>query len=142
MKITGKFLEFNKINKNGRIYTKKCAEDIVKQFGELDHPMFGEFGCQFDNVVHLSTISHVIKEIHINKKEHCIEGTLEVLNTNNGKTLKTIIDSVGGLDEFNQHFFIVSRGMGNINKKNKVENYKIISFDVTRYLTDKIFKLE
>jgi hypothetical protein len=76
-------LFYDVINKNHRIYTKKCAEDIVKQFGELDHPMLGEF-CQKGFLstldVSLSNVSHEVKEIHLNEEKKCVEGTIELFD--------------------------------------------------------------
>jgi hypothetical protein len=37
MKIQGKLLYYDVENSNNRVYTKECAENIVKQFEELNH---------------------------------------------------------------------------------------------------------
>jgi hypothetical protein len=65
MEITGKLMYFDKKNQNGRIYTQKCALDIMKQFGELAHKgttMLGELGYPEDrSEVSLGNVSHRVK---------------------------------------------------------------------------------
>lgn len=159
MKIQGKFLYYDVINANDRMYTKECAENIVKQFGELDHPVFGQLGYpDADNFKgNLSDFSHKVKEIHINTKTHAIEGTIEILEgTPNGKKLLkmlknklTIWDKILNLIyktfnktykkeiiNFNDMFVVRSRGTGEINENKEITNYNIISFDVVPKDTD------
>jgi hypothetical protein len=144
MKITGKFLEYDVKNRNDRIYTKECAEQIVKQFNELNEPMLGIMDIPEDpNNVPPTSVSHVVKDIYVNEEEKCIEGTFETLGTWKGKILSEVIDAFGGQEKFNEHFFMASRGTGTVNENKEVENFTIHSFDVcARSANDTVFKLK
>jgi hypothetical protein len=136
MKLKGKFLYYDVENRNGRMYTKECAEDIVKQFGELDHPTFGQLGYpDADNFKgNLGDASHEVKEIHVNAETHAIEGTIEILDTPNGEKLLDLIHN--DIANFDKYYVIRSRGIGQINENKEVTDYKIISFDVVPRDTD------
>ena len=138
MKIKGKFLYYDTINENGRMYTKECAEDIVKQFEELkdEMPMLGQLGYPEaeDFKGKLGDVSHKIKEIHINTETHAIEGTIEILDTPNGHKLLGLINN--DMTRFNELFVVRSRGTGEINQNKEVINYSIISFDIVPKDTD------
>lgn len=138
MKIAGTFLYYDVINANGRMYTKECAEQIVKQFSELDHPMYGQIGYPDANNFgkeYLADASHEVKEIHINEERKTIEGTIETLaSTPNGQRLLNMIDN--DITKFNECYVIRSRGTGEINKNNEVTDFNIISFDVVPKDTD------
>lgn len=138
MKIQGTLLYYDVENKNGRVYTKECAEDIVKQFSEFVYPMFGQLGYPDEDNFgrgNLGEISHQIKEIHLNPEEKTIEGTIEILDkTPNGKKLLTLIDN--HIEKFNELFVVRSRGVGTTNENKEIVDYKIISFDVVPKSTD------
>lgn len=137
MLIIGNFLYYDVLNSNDRMYTKECAEQIVKQFGELDHPMFGQIG--YPEPINfrggLSDVSHEVKEIHINSENHTIEGTIEILDgTPNGRRLLGLINN--DITKFNECYVIRSRGTGEVNENKEVVNFNIISFDVVPKDTD------
>jgi hypothetical protein len=132
MKIQGKFLYYDVMNSNDRIYTKECAKNIVKQFEEMKYAMFGQIGYpDVDNFArgYLGEVSHQVKEIHLNPEEKTIEGTIEILDkTPNGRKLLNLIDN--DIKKFNETYVIRSRGTGEINENKEVVNFNIISFDV------------
>jgi hypothetical protein len=138
MNLKGKFIYYDTVNENGRMYTKECAEDIVKQFEELDHrfPMVGQLGYPEaeDFKGKLGDVSHKIKEIHINPESHAIEGTLEILDTPNGHKLLGLIKN--DMTKFTTFFVVRPRGTGEVNENKEVVNYKIISFDIVPKETD------
>lgn len=146
MIINGKFLYYDALNDNGRIYTKECAEDIVKQFEELkdEMPMLGQLGYPQPDLLQdpktdyfkgkLGDVSHKIKEIHINPESHAIEGTIEILDTPKGRHLLGLINN--DMTKFNELFVVRSRGTGEVNENKEVINYNIISFDVVPKDTD------
>ena len=68
MKITGTFLKADVMNANGRIYTKEAMSDMMKQFKERDHAMYGMLGYPEDGDVHLSHVSHKVNSLKIKYK--------------------------------------------------------------------------
>ncbi len=95
----GKFLmkgvlqKANTLNQNGRVYPMGVLSREVQNYqrfieegralGELDHPD--------SSVVELKNVSHIIREAHMDG-EVCY-GTLEVLDTPNGRILKSLVES-------------------------------------------------
>jgi len=132
MKLQGTFLHYDKENLNGRIYSKDVAKSIIKKFNNKknnDHVIFGEFNPDYGdygNDVQLRHVSHEVIEIHLNEETGTIDGTIKILDTPAGKTLKELFeyDAVS-------HLGVASRGYGNLNSStNEVENYKLITFDI------------
>lgn len=95
----GKFLmkgvlqKANTLNQNGRVYPLGVLTREVQNYqrfieegralGELDHPD--------SSVVELKNVSHIIREAHMDG-DVCY-GTLEVLDTPNGRILKSLVES-------------------------------------------------
>lgn len=126
--ISGVFFHYDKPNKNGRVYTKEVCEEMVKQFGELTHPMYGELNPSYDFADNLEKmkVSHIVKEIHINKEEKTLDGTIELLDTPNGRLINELIKSKIPIS-------IASRAYGDIDpitKQIKSDTYKLLSFDI------------
>ena len=145
MKVTGKLLVYDKVNLNGRIYTLECTESIVKQFGEItsgNKCMFGQLGYpSSDRFTDISDKpSHKIEELHIDENSKSLMGTIEILDTPEGKHLKRMIDM--NIDTFNQLFVVRPRGIGNVNEEGIVENFQILSFDVVPKKDDAFLNLE
>jgi hypothetical protein len=86
------------VNRNGRIYMENevlrhlgYLRDMIKEnngriLGELDHPE-GRFE------VSMKEASHMITDLWYDQNTHCVMGRLEVLDTPNGKTLKSLIEA-------------------------------------------------
>lgn len=117
------------VNRNGRIYqSTECLRhlgylrDMIKEnggriLGELDHPE-GRFE------VSMKEASHMITDLWYDQKTNCIMGRLEVLDTPNGKTLKSLIDAGYPL-------YVSSRAAGDVDPKTKeVEIAQIFTYDV------------
>lgn len=95
----GKFLmkgvlqKANTLNQNGRVYPLGVLSREVQNYqrfieegralGELDHPD--------SSVVELKNVSHIIRQAHMDG-DVCY-GTLEVLDTPNGRILKSLVES-------------------------------------------------
>jgi len=85
--------------------------------GELDHPE-GRFE------VSMKEASHMITDLWYDQNTHCIMGRLEVLDTPNGKTLKSLIEAGYPL-------YVSSRAAGDVDPKTKeVEIAQIFTYDV------------
>lgn len=117
------------VNRNGRIYQEQeCLRhlgylrDMIKEnggriLGELDHPE-GRFE------VSMKEASHMITDLWYDQNTHCIMGRLEVLDTPNGKTLKSLIEAGYPL-------YVSSRAAGDVDPKTKeVEIAQIFTYDV------------
>ena len=117
------------VNRNNRVYTEQeCLRhlgylrDMIKEnggriLGELDHPE-GRFE------ISMKEASHMITDLWYDQNTHCIMGRLEVLDTPNGKTLKSLVDAGYPL-------YVSSRAAGDVDPKTKeVEIAQIFTYDV------------
>lgn len=117
------------VNRNGRIYMETAVlqhlgylRDMIKEnngriLGELDHPE-GRFE------VSMKEASHMITDLWYDQNTHCVMGRLEVLDTPNGKTLKSLIEAGYPL-------YVSSRAAGDVDPKTKeVEIAQIFTYDV------------
>jgi len=129
MEFTGKFLEFDKQNGNGRIYPRELAFSIVNQFNDMSkkEPMYGTIMSNLSNQfgISLDHITHQIKEINYNPENNCIEGTIEILDTPDGKMIQQLMDLS---DE--KRISIASRGYGNVDENGVVLDFNLSSFDI------------
>lgn len=97
------------LNQNGRVYPADVLEREVRNYqkfitegralGELDHPD--------SSVVELKNVSHVVRSAHMD--DGIVYGTIEVLETPNGKILQSLVES--GIK-----IGISSRGVGSTQK--------------------------
>jgi hypothetical protein len=81
------------VNQNGRVYPEDVLDREVRNYqmlinegralGELDHPD--------TSVVELKNVSHVVRSAHMD--DGVVYGTIEVLNTPNGKILQSLVES-------------------------------------------------
>ena len=117
------------INRNGRVYQEQevlrhlgYLRDMIKEnggriLGELDHPE-GRFE------VSMKEASHMITDLWYDQKTNCVMGRLEILDTPNGKTLKSLVDAGYPL-------YVSSRAAGDVDPKTKeVEIAQIFTYDV------------
>ena len=127
-----------KKNRNGRIYSKELWERVLKSeywtdmisnntlCGEVVHP--GERTESDPFEIDVRNISHRVTEAHIEGDK--LIGTVEVLDTEQGRNLLSLIDSgctVG----------ISARGMGDLNGDYVVpESYNFKCFDITMRPSD------
>ena len=139
MKITAQLLKINEANLNGRIYTREVVETMIEQFNrrkaEQGH-FLGELGFPERLETTLSQVSHSVDEIHIDK--NMLLGDITVLDTPNGKVLKSMIEVgmknyQGILIEITNPFaaptVFRSRYTGTVSEDGTVSINKLISFD-------------
>jgi hypothetical protein len=114
-------------NANGRVYPLAILEREVKNYakmcnenralGELDHPD--------SSVVNLANASHLVTRIWMEGK--ICKGTIKVLETPAGKTLRALVESGCQLG-------ISSRGMGSVREQNGVtmveDDFQLLCFDM------------
>jgi hypothetical protein len=123
----GKFQEAEAINKNKRMYPYDVLNDNLGRLEEavLDRRLVGELDHPTDSIIHFAEASHVVTRLWWDG--NILMGEGEILNTPNGKILKSLIEDgvkVG----------ISSRGVGNgkVNEDGILvigESYKLITFD-------------
>ena len=110
--IEGVFMQSEKKNRNGRIYTKESLEKAVEKYvteqvktgravGELNHPE--------GPTVNLDKVSHKITDLHWQGND--VVGKASILNTPMGNI-------VSGLLEGGVKLGVSSRGMGSLVQKN------------------------
>jgi len=152
MKLTGNFIHYGQKNLNGRIYTKECAEKMVADFnmkkqGLADAPkgstggvgpdnqwfqcdtMLGQLGYPKEsNFTDLANVSHEVEEIHLDEKNRTVAGTIRILETPAGETVKTIIDKIK--EGSNTGLYCRPRSIGSVNENDEVEIEQVISFDL------------
>ena len=130
MKLEGVFLYYDKENGNGRVYSKKCAEDIIRQTRKLteDGNCLGEISPpvrEYSEVL-LNSVSHKVDDVWMDENTGAVMGRLEILEgTPSGSVLKKLIEECGV-----ENFSVASRGVGTVNENGEVEDYKLITFDI------------
>ena len=127
IKFRGKFQEAEAVNKNKRMYPYDVLNENMERLQEAidDRRLVGELDHPTDSIIHFGDASHVITKLWWEGNNLMGEG--EILNTPNGKVLKSLINDgvkVG----------ISSRGVGNgsTNEDGILvigESYKLITFD-------------
>ena len=132
----GTLSDFSEMTRNGRWYTgslwKKVLDDpLLKEqlqyknlAGEADHPLDIENRLE----THIPYISHMIREPRINEGKQCVEGYIDILDTPNGRIVKTLLD-------YGTTIGVSSRGSGDlthIDGKTVVDenSYTFITWDI------------
>lgn len=115
------------VNRNGRIYEvdkflphldylrTKIKEDGCV-LGELDHPEE-----RFE--ISLKEASHKITDIYLDRKDNTIKGTLELIDTPNGRIAMELVDA-------GYPIFVSSRAAGDVNKDKTVEISQLFTYDI------------
>ena len=127
MMVTGKLLECDVQNGNGRVYPAPILSREVKKYagivqdnralGELDHPE--------SSIINLANVSHMMTEVWMDGAN--VMGKAKVLNTPSGQILRSLVESAVKIG-------ISSRGMGSVTEqqgKTIVEDdFQLICFDI------------
>lgn len=123
----GEFARSDKATENKRLYPATLWEREIgrlskqlkemKVFGELDHPMDGR--------TQLKRVSHIISDLHM--EGEVVVGTAHILDTQEGRNLKAIIEAGGSVG-------VSSRGFGTTKPNLKGEevvqpDYRLMTFD-------------
>lgn len=134
--LRGPALDYVHDTRNGRGYSEALWDSVAngeyvkelkqtKNFlGEPDHPMKWEE--RFD--IHYPYVSHAIRELIKCPEKGCYEVVIDILDTPNGRILKTLID-------YGTKLGVSSRGSGStITKNGKIivdpRTYRFITIDV------------
>ncbi|MDP6845809.1 MAG: primosomal protein [Candidatus Nanoarchaeia archaeon] len=113
--IEGIFMQSEKKNKNGRIYPLDILEKEVNRYvREYVEPKraFGELGHPDGPTVNLDRASHMIHSLQ--KEGKNFVGRAKILDTPNGKIVKSLIDEGAKLG-------VSSRGMGTLKPESKAQ---------------------
>ena len=118
------FFEYDVQNENGRIYTKDVVVKMIEQFNARPVGMFGELHhTDITNVVSLKNASHIVTELHLNEEKSTLDGTIEILDTPTGNTIKHLMEK--GM-KWNDGFKLsTSKSLGNSTiPQNKFQLFK------------------
>ena len=113
--IEGIFMQSERKNKNGRIYPLEVLEKEVDRYvSEYVEPKraFGELGHPDGPTVNLDRASHMIQSLK--KEGKNFVGRAKILDTPNGKIVKSVIDEGARLG-------VSSRGMGTLKPEKKAQ---------------------
>lgn len=119
--IEGVFAQYDRQNRNGRIYPKSVMESAVNKYieeqvktgralGELNHPD--------GPVVDLKNVSHLITDLRFEGKNNVV-GKASILSTPNGQIVKSLLDDGVKLG-------VSTRGMGSLGEAN---GYRVVKDD-------------
>lgn len=115
------------LNQNGRVYPRSVLErEIInyqkfikenRALGECDHPD--------TSVIELKNVSHIVRSAEIQGED--VVGTIEILDTPNGKIVQSLIESGVTLG-------ISSRGVGSTRSEGSTQvvqdDFQLICFDM------------
>jgi hypothetical protein len=124
--LNGTFTEFDKVNRNERIYTadkflpalnelNERMESLGAVYGEFDHPDV------FDTS--LSRASHIITKANYIKERNAVEGEIKLLSTYWGKEAKSLVNDGCPV-------FVSSRAAGITESDGSVSLKKLFTYDI------------
>lgn len=125
--LNGCFMQTETLNKNGRIYPRPILEKELNRYQGLieSKRALGELGHPDTPTINLPLVSHVITNLKFENND--VVGRTKILDTPNGKIVKTFIDEgiVLGMS---------SRGMGSVKQESAasvVQNdYHLATIDI------------
>lgn len=148
-RLIGPAMDFVHSTRNGRLYEENLCDKVVQSdyvkelqatsnfLGEPDHPMDWENRVD----IHYPNVSHAIKELTKDKVNGCYIATIEILNTPNGRILKTLLD-------YGTKLGLSSRGVGTVIKRDDgtmvvdPNTYKFFTFDIVAMPGNKVARME
>lgn len=135
--IVKELLPIDRPNRNNRIYSRSCAEKIVKDFNDKKNVVFGEIespGSNLDGLaIKLDRISHEIEEVFI--EGDFLKAKIRVLGTPMGKIANQLHTSGVSLG-------FAMRGTGVVHPSGNINEYTMLTVDLTWHpstLTEKSF---
>ena len=114
-------------NGNGRVYPQAILEREVANYAKLvkERRALGELDHPDSSVINLANASHMVTRIWMEGKK-CM-GTIRVLNTPAGQTLRSLVED-------NVLLGISSRGVGSVVERNGVtmveDDFQLLCFDM------------
>lgn len=112
---TYQVLQFDKVNKNGRQYSKDLFKDI--NYDLEDRPMFLINGPVKDYNIRLDHVSGRVNDIEVNEDKNTLDTSITLFDNKNGKI---------ALDCIKMGNKIVTNGIGEV-EGNEVKNYELTS---------------
>lgn len=106
--IEGIFMQSEIKNRNGRMYPRALLEREVNRYTAeyiIKNKAYGELSHPDSPTIHLPNVSHLITELRFDGND--VYGKARILDTPNGKIVKTLIDEGASLG-------VSSRGMGTL----------------------------
>ena len=118
--ITGIFMQAEKKNRNGRVYPKDILHREVDRYNReyvTKNRAFGELGHPDSPTINLDRVSHMITTLYPDGNN--IIGKAKVLDTPNGKIVKSLLDGGANLG-------VSTRGVGSLRPHN---GYQLVQDD-------------
>lgn len=135
--LKGPVMDFINDTRNDRLYEESLCDSIAESsyvkelqetnnfLGEPDHPMAWEERTD----IHYPNVSHAIRNLVKVEEEGCYKATVDILDTPNGRILKTLLD-------YGTKLGLSSRGAGRVIKRSDGRSivdpstYKFFTFDI------------
>ena len=129
MKAKGIFMTCDCLNGNGHIYSSSQMKEIVQKYQESiknGEKLLGELGqSTFYSNINLNNVSHTIEDIKYNEDTHNVEGTINLVDTPQGKIAQTLLKQFGELE-------IAPRVLNYSNDNNNITSFEVVSFDIVQ----------
>lgn len=129
MKANGIFMTCDCLNGNGHIYSSSQMKEIVQKYQESiknGETLLGELGqSTFNSNINLNNVSHTIEDIKYNEDTHNVEGTINLVDTPQGKIAQTLLKQFGELE-------IAPRVLNYSNDNNNITSFEVVSFDIVQ----------
>lgn len=111
--IEGIFMQADKQNRNGRLYSKPVMEKALGEYQKLigEKRSLGELGHPPNPQINLNQVSHLITELKFDGSD--VYGKAKILDTPMGKIAKNFIEEGVRLG-------VSSRGLGSLKEKNGI----------------------
>jgi len=133
--------DYQEHTRNGRLYTRSLWDSVINSstvkemletktlFGEAHHP-------EERLEVKLPEVSHAIRNFRLDDSRGWLIGTVDILNTPNGRILKTFID-------YGSKLGASSRGSGSVENDGTVDehSYNFVTFDIIPLPSNKVARM-
>lgn len=85
-------------NEAGRVYSSEAVKSWLESY--KDEPIFGKFGQTYpvSKICEMSEITHRVSEINFDDTKGQLTGTIELLDTPNGRIAQNILEHRGSID--------------------------------------------
>lgn len=112
-------------NSNGRIYPKSVLKNIVKQFKEMDKPLWGEYpgrkSFTYGSLIDLSRASHEITDISLSEDETVLLAEIKLFPLPHSPILAAMFKD--------KNIVYRPRGFGSLNLNGEIYDYKLVTID-------------
>lgn len=119
-KYIGTYIEFDVVNKNGRIYPYQTTIKAIKKYKKEyidNNKAFGILGILNSSEIPLNLISHKITRLWEENNKGYAE--IEILNTPKGKHLQELVNTIGS------RLRLIPCGIGNIDENSNVTDFTL-----------------